>query len=104
MRIGIPREIKPHEGRVALIPEAAGELVRAGNEVYLQAGAGEKSGYPDSAYGAQGVRIMSDAAALYGLLTLRVEVFVVEQQCPYPELDGYDLVDPADAEFARQPV
>jgi len=33
-----------------------------------------------------------DAAALYGLLTLRVEVFVVEQQCPYPELDGYDLV------------
>ncbi|HOB47705.1 MAG TPA: GNAT family N-acetyltransferase [Mycobacterium sp.] len=32
-----------------------------------------------------------DAATLYALLTLRVGVFVVEQQCPYPELDGRDL-------------
>ena len=40
MRIGIPKEIKPLEGRVALVPDAAGELVAAGNEVYVQAGAG----------------------------------------------------------------
>lgn len=33
-----------------------------------------------------------DAATLYELLRLRVEVFVVEQRCPYPELDGQDLV------------
>ena len=33
-----------------------------------------------------------DAATLYALLTLRVEVFVVEQNCPYPELDGRDLL------------
>jgi len=33
-----------------------------------------------------------DAATLYELLTLRVEVFVVEQSCPYPELDGRDLL------------
>lgn len=33
-----------------------------------------------------------DAATLYELLTLRVEVFVVEQNCPYPELDGRDLL------------
>ncbi len=32
-----------------------------------------------------------DAATLYALLTLRVDVFVVEQRCPYPELDGRDL-------------
>jgi len=32
-----------------------------------------------------------DAGTLYELLTLRVEVFVVEQSCPYPELDGADL-------------
>ncbi|WP_212845807.1 GNAT family N-acetyltransferase [Catellatospora sp. IY07-71] len=31
-----------------------------------------------------------DAAALYALLKLRVDVFVVEQECPYPELDGRD--------------
>ncbi len=55
MRIGIPKEIKPLEGRVALIPDAAGELVRTGSEVYLQAGAGERSGYPDSAYTAHGI-------------------------------------------------
>ena len=33
-----------------------------------------------------------DAATLYALLTLRAEVFVVEQNCPYPELDGRDLL------------
>ena len=33
-----------------------------------------------------------DAAALYELLRLRVDVFVVEQDCPYPELDGRDLL------------
>jgi ElaA protein len=33
-----------------------------------------------------------DAATLYELLTLRVQVFVVEQSCPYPELDGRDLL------------
>jgi ElaA protein len=32
-----------------------------------------------------------DAATLYKILRLRVDVFVVEQQCPYPELDGRDL-------------
>ncbi|SVA11790.1 uncharacterized protein METZ01_LOCUS64644, partial [marine metagenome] len=32
-----------------------------------------------------------DALALYALLRLRVDVFVVEQECPYPELDGRDL-------------
>ena len=32
-----------------------------------------------------------DAAILYDLLTLRIEVFVVEQACPYPDLDGSDL-------------
>jgi len=74
MRIGIPQEIKPLEGRVALIPDAAGELVRAGNEVYLQSGAGEKSGYPDSAYTARGIQILPDAAALYGRAQLIVKV------------------------------
>ncbi|MDQ2723355.1 MAG: GNAT family N-acetyltransferase [Actinomycetota bacterium] len=33
-----------------------------------------------------------DNATLYALLALRVEIFVVEQNCPYPELDGLDLL------------
>src|SRR5437867_3381900 len=39
-----------------------------------------------------------DAATLYARLRLRVEVFVVEQACPYPELDGRDL-DPSTVHF-----
>src|SRR4030067_3360018 len=84
MRIRIPNEIKPLEGRVALIPEAAGELVRAGNEVYLQAGAGEKSGYPDGAYTTHGVQTPPDAAAFYG--RTQVIVKVKEPIAPEDEL------------------
>ncbi len=36
MKIGIPKEIKPKEGRVALIPEAAAQLVALGHEVYIE--------------------------------------------------------------------
>jgi len=93
MRIGIPKEIKPLEGRVVLIPEAAGELVRAGNEVYLQAGAGEKSGYPDSAYSAHGIQILPDAAALYG----RAQLIVKVKEPITPE---YDLLRPEHVLFS----
>ena len=74
MRIGIPKEIKPLEGRVALAPEAVGELVRAGHEVLIQSGAGEASGYPDDAYTAHGAGIVADAAAVYVQATLIVKV------------------------------
>lgn len=66
MRIGIPGEIKTLEGRVALIPAAAGELVVLGHEVFIEAGAGLASGYPDAEYEAAGVSILADATSLYG--------------------------------------
>ncbi len=66
MRVGIPREIKTLESRVALVPEAAGELVRHGHEVLVESGAGRLSGYDDGAYHAQGVRVVADAPTLYG--------------------------------------
>ncbi len=74
MRIGIPREIKMLEGRVAMIPEAAAELVRHGHEVLLQTRAGEASGYPDAAYEQLGIRILPDAAALYGEAQMLLKV------------------------------
>lgn len=74
MRVGIPKEIKPKEGRVALIPPAAGELVKHGHEVYLQAGAGITSGYPDLDYRNAGVRIVEDAVTLYGEAELVLKV------------------------------
>ncbi|BAU48553.1 alanine dehydrogenase [Sulfurifustis variabilis] len=66
MRIGVPKEIKAKEGRVALVPPAAGEMVKAGHDVILQSGAGEGAGYPDEEYRRIGARIVPDARSLYG--------------------------------------
>jgi alanine dehydrogenase len=74
MRIGIPSETKTLEGRVALVPAAAADLVRRGHEVFLQAGAGLKSGFADEAYVRQGIKIVPDAAALYEVGELIVKV------------------------------
>ncbi|WJW74382.1 alanine dehydrogenase [Thiohalobacter sp. IOR34] len=74
MRIGIPKEIKPLEGRVGLVPAACSDLVKAGHALFVQRGAGEKSGYPDDAYEAAGARILPDAAALYESAELIVKV------------------------------
>lgn len=74
MRIGIPREVKPHEGRVALIPAACAELLRIGNEVYVEHAAGLKSGFDDDTYRAVGARICADAAELYSHAQLVVKV------------------------------
>ena len=74
MRIGIPSETKTLEGRVALVPAAAADLVRRGHEVFIQAGAGEKSGFSDEAYAKVGIKIVPDAAALYEAGELIVKV------------------------------
>jgi alanine dehydrogenase len=65
MRIGVPKETKTLEGRVALVPAAAGDLVKRGHEVWLEQGAGIKSGFRDEEYTRLGVNIAPDAAALY---------------------------------------
>ncbi len=74
MRIGIPTEIKPKEGRVALVPPAAAELVRRGHEVFLQSGAGVLTGYPDEVFTSVGVKIADDAADLYARAQMVVKV------------------------------
>ena len=57
MRIGVVKEIKTDEHRVALTPAGARELVRAGHDVVLETGAGEGSAFPDAAYEAVGARM-----------------------------------------------
>lgn len=74
MRIGIPKEIKPLEGRVALIPEACGDLVRDGHEVLVGRGAGDASGFPDVAYAAVGARLVDQPQDLYAAADLVVKV------------------------------
>ncbi|MCE2944972.1 MAG: alanine dehydrogenase [Lysobacteraceae bacterium] len=74
MRIGIPRETKTLEGRVALVPAACADLVRRGHEVWIEKDAGIKSGFSDAQYEALGVRIAPDAAALYEKAEMVVKV------------------------------
>jgi alanine dehydrogenase len=57
MRIGVAKEIKPQEYRVALTPAGALELARAGHDVVIEHGAGAGSGYEDEAYTAVGARM-----------------------------------------------
>ncbi len=57
MRIGVAKEIKPDEYRVALTPAGAFELTRHGHEVTIETGAGSGSSFPDDAYARVGARI-----------------------------------------------
>jgi alanine dehydrogenase len=59
VRIGVAKEIKADEYRVALTPAGALELVNAGHEVQVEAGAGVGSSFPDEAYERVGARIVS---------------------------------------------
>jgi alanine dehydrogenase len=59
MKIGVAREIKTHEYRVALTPAGARELIQHGHEVTIETGAGDGSSYPDDSYRAVGAKIAS---------------------------------------------
>ena len=74
MRIGIPKEVKVHEGRVALTPPAVGVLIAQGHVVFIQTSAGVASGYTDEDYRRVGAQIAPDAVALYGGVQLVVKV------------------------------
>lgn len=64
MIVGVPKEVKDNEYRVALTPGGARQLVESGHQVWVEAGAGEGSGFPDTQYevsGAQTVPTSADA-------------------------------------------
>src|SRR4051812_109253 len=74
MKIGVPREIKPDEYRVALTPAGVRELVDRGHQVFVEGEAGEGSGISDADYVAQGAAIVPDADAAFGEAELIVKV------------------------------
>lgn len=74
MRIGIPKERKVLEGRVALTPSAVHSLVARGHEVWVESGAGLKSGFQDAAYLTSGAKIAADDRQLYAESVLIVKV------------------------------
>jgi alanine dehydrogenase len=61
MLIGVPKEIKTNENRVALVPGGAAALVHAGHTVLVEQGAGEGSGFLDGAYETAGAQIIGSA-------------------------------------------
>ena len=65
MKIGIPKETKEREMRVALSPEVAKSLVQAGFEITMETGAGTNSYFADDLYTAAGVTVQSDKNTVY---------------------------------------
>jgi alanine dehydrogenase len=74
MIVGVPREIKQDEYRMALLPVGAYELTRAGHRVLVERGAGLGSGIPDEMYAENGAEIIDSAADVYGQADLVVKV------------------------------
>ncbi|WP_241558255.1 alanine dehydrogenase [Mariniphaga sediminis] len=65
MIIGVPKEIKNNENRIALTPAGAAELVKRGHEVYVQAGGGNGSGFTDEDYLHAGVKMLPTIEKVY---------------------------------------
>jgi alanine dehydrogenase len=74
MRIGVPTEIKTDEYRVGMTPAGAAVLVTDGHEVFVQAGAGDGSGFADDEYKAAGAKILPDADAVFDKAEMIVKV------------------------------
>src|SRR5438445_5289769 len=74
MIIGVPKEIKEQEQRVALLPSAANQLTRRGHSVVVQRSAGVGSGYPDEEYVKAGAEIVDQANEVFSRADLIVKV------------------------------
>ena len=81
MKVGIPREVKNHEYRVAITPAGVRELTDHGHDVYLEKDAGSGSQLPDDAYVAAGATIIGHADELWNTadLVLKVKEPVAEE-------------------------
>jgi alanine dehydrogenase len=74
MKIGIPKEIKTNENRVALVPAGAAALVSGGHTVIVEMGAGLGSGFSDALYQAAGAQIAQGADAVWAAADMIVKV------------------------------
>lgn len=85
MTIGVPKEIKSEEHRVALLPSAAYQLTKRGHKVVVEAGAGVGAGYPDADYAQAGAELVTDHAEVFHRADLVVKV-------KEPQPSEYDLL------------
>ena len=92
MRVGIPREIKKAESRVAIVPAGVHQLVTAGHDVFVESGAGDESGYVDDAYEVAGATIMPSAGETFAAADMIMKV-------KEPQPAEYDLLRPDQVVF-----
>jgi len=74
MRIGVPKELKEQEHRVAVLPSVVYQLTRLGHQVYVERDAGTGAGYPDREYEQAGAILRSDHAEIFERGDLVVKV------------------------------
>jgi alanine dehydrogenase len=74
MIVGVPKEIKEQEYRVAMLPSAAYQLVKRGHQVLVERGAGVGAGYPDAEYEDAGAKLVKNHAAVFDKADLVVKV------------------------------
>ena len=74
MIIGVPKEIKNNENRVALTPAGAYELTKRNHTVYIQSTAGEGSGFTDEEYKEAGANILPTIEEVSGIAEMIIKV------------------------------
>ncbi len=81
MKVGIPREVKNHEYRVAITPAGVNEFTRSGHQVFVEAGAGVGSSITDEEFAAAGAKILDSADEVWDAadMVLKVKEPVAEE-------------------------
>src|SRR5258706_9905059 len=92
MIIGIPKEIKGQEYRVALLPSAAYQLIKRGHQVLVERNAGAGAGYPDADYEQAGATLVGDHTGVFEKADLVVKV-------KEPQPSEYPLLRPGQLLF-----
>ena len=87
MKIAAPREVNLDERRVALVPDVTTRMVKAGLEVWVEAGAGEPACFPDAVYATAGAHILTDPAALWGGADVVLKVRAPRARDGFHEVD-----------------
>lgn len=92
MIIGVPKEIKEQEFRVALLPSGAYQLIKHGHQVLVERNAGLGSGYPDEDYRRAGATVLDDHAGIFEKAELIVKV-------KEPQASEFNLLRPGQILF-----
>jgi alanine dehydrogenase len=81
MKVGVPKEVKNHEYRVAITPSGVNELARAGHQIFIEKGAGVGSAIPDNDFVSAGATILPDGDEVWATseLVLKVKEPVAEE-------------------------